>query len=911
MHSYHESCNCAGHNTSRRMFSQIKFTSERESGTFHNLIKKGTNVIFMDLVFSEGANTDNAEFFERQTEQRWVWIGKKYQYVLGYPEDVDVYSFGLLKAKQESLSVNISIGSFSEVCKSKFDIYLSQYLLLMIDENTTHSFKVPDGYICHSNVIADEIRDFVSDISGVQIGYDFICIADDKEEFSTVGKSYINYIVISIILLIYFFYPLIIELSFYVRDTENRFEMYYISDSPYSPVRFCRCLIFTGNNKYYAAIRIIIIITIVTSLVYLLKSHVYELCNCSLKSSNKELNFQHAENYYTTLTNSVFLVWGIFNFLLLNLASLLNSDGILDDFLIVDFTGLHNYDFILKLIPVAVFLKEQRPSDCHQKPQKPLTSLKIQKLSLILTYKFWFKVLFINTTTSSLSFPHMQFIITFPLNVILILCNTFCPLVFILYAFYVKCITLVGKCIFSKPSFRITGIIGGMFAHVGALEYIITSYIYSFNIFFYGISYIIQFFVYTVLLAVPHFSVETFIYVIFMTSFMLYICRYIYQFTKLYKNLLDEVLDLTDDKRIPIKCFEEIVDKYFPLRVEVFFLLIKIISSASFFAIIFDTMKNVGYVKIGAQPDLNTFITLLFLFGPPRFVEALVVTDFTSRVHMKHLEIKKIVKGMRDEINDNSVTTVNILSETEICQLRKGRCFDFIYRKCKTNFEYPDINYSDSSTERETCENCWRNWCLKNCCFKDCPNCCLCFNCVVRFCCTLCCGCICPVHSNKCQCCLILKVKKEKHSIDVKTDSIEDQCCCIPLLDEPENQTNPKTREDTNPKTREDTNPKTSEDTNPKTREDTNPKTSEDTNPKTREDTNPKTSEDTNPKTSEDTNPKTLKDTNPITQEDTNTKTREDTNLSTQEDINLNTREDISLDTQEDANRTSVEETKL
>ncbi|XP_056007165.1 uncharacterized protein LOC125665935 isoform X2 [Ostrea edulis] len=792
-----------------------------ESGTFHNLIKNGTNVIFMDLVFSQGSNTDNAEFLERQTVQRWVWIEKKYQYVLGYPEDVDVYSFGLLKAKQESLSVKISIGSFSEVCKSKFDIYLSQYLLHMIGENTTHSFKVSDGYICHSNVIADEIRYFVSDKSGVQIGYDFMCIADDEEEFTTVGKSYITYIVIFLIFLVYAFYPLIIELSFYVRDTENRFEMYYMSDSPYSLVRFCRCLIFTGNNKYYAAMRIILLITSVTSFVYLLKSQVYELCNCSLKSSNKEQDFQHAENYYTTFG----IIWGIFNFLLLNVASLLNSDGILDDFVIVDFTLFCscNYDFIIRLIPVAVFLKDQRPSDCNQKPQKPLTSLKIQKLSLILTYKFWSKVLFINSTTSNLRFSHIQSIIVFPLNVLLILCNTFCPLVFMLYAFYIKCISLVGICIFPNTSGQSASVIGSIFTHGGALAYIITSYKCSLNIFFYGISYLIQFFVYTVLLAVPHFSVETFIYVIFISSFMLYICRYYYQFTKLYRNLLDEILDLTEDKRIPIKCFEEIVDKHFPLRVEVFFLLIKIISSASFFAIIFDTMKNVGYVKIGAQPDLNTFITLLFLFGPPRFVEALLVTDFTSRVHMKHLEIKKIVEGMQDKINDNSVTTVNILSETEIYQLRKGACFNFIYRKCQTKFEHPDIIYHDNSTKKEACENCWRNRCLKNWCVKNCPNCCLCFNCVVRFFCTLYCGCICPDHSNKCQYCLILKVKKQKnHSIDVITNRIEDHRCYIPLLDEPENQNSPKTREDTNPKTLEDTNSINQEDTNPKTGEDTN-----------------------------------------------------------------------------------------
>ncbi|XP_056007168.1 uncharacterized protein LOC125667798 [Ostrea edulis] len=699
-------------------------------------------------------------------------------------------------------------------------------------------------------------------------------------------------------MLVYSFYPFIIELSFYVRDTENRLEMYYMSDSPYSPARFCRCLIFTGNNKYYAAIRIILLITIVTSFVYLLKSQVYEQCNCSMKSSNIEQDFQHAENYYTTLTNIVLLVWGVVNFFLLNVALLLNSDGVFDAFLIFDITGLCNGDFFLRLIPVAVFLKDHK---------KQRTSLKIQKLSLILTYKFWSKIFFINSITSSCKCRLVRYIITFSINVILILCSTFCPLVCILHAFYVRFISLVGMCIFSSHMSKISEtkpcitwilqFIGNIFIHGGALAYIITSYIYAFNIFFYGISYLIQFCIYTTLLAVPHFSVEKFIYVIYLTSLVLYICRYIYQFTKLYKNLLKEVLDLTEDKCIPVKCFKEIVDKYFPLRREVFFLFIKIISSVLFFLIIFDTMQRVGYVNTGAQPDLTTFITLLFLFGPPRIVEILLVTEFTSRVHMKHLEIKEIVEGMRNAMNDNSNTTVDILSEPEISQCTFCNC---IYKKCKTNFEHPKINAPKQSdneldnnggTESVTCERCGQNICCfedgQNCCrcccscCSCCSSCCCCY-CVLRFIYTLCCACICPGHLNKCVCLISkVKTKKEVNSIDVETYPFEIECCCILL---PENQ----------------------EDTNPITQEDTNPIT-QDTNPKTREDTNPKTSEDTNRKTLEDTNLIT-QDTNPINQEDTNLITQEDTNSITQ-DTNYIALEDIALlKTEED---TDVEDTLL
>lgn len=57
-------------------------------------------------------------------------------------------------------------------------------------------------------------------------------------------------------------------------------------------------------------------------------------------------------------------------------------------------------------------------------------------------------------------------------------------------------------------------------------------------------------------------------------------------------------------------------------------------------------MRIVGYIKFGAQPDLTTIISLIFLFGPPRLVEALLVTDFTSRVHMIEKELKADIEAL-------------------------------------------------------------------------------------------------------------------------------------------------------------------------------------------------------------------------------------------------------------------------
>lgn len=68
----------------------------------------------MNLTFN-GSYSD--EFTVNKKLERWVWIANNYRYVLSYPEDVDVFSFGLLKSQQNSIEVVINIGNLTEACK--------------------------------------------------------------------------------------------------------------------------------------------------------------------------------------------------------------------------------------------------------------------------------------------------------------------------------------------------------------------------------------------------------------------------------------------------------------------------------------------------------------------------------------------------------------------------------------------------------------------------------------------------------------------------------------------------------------------------------------------------------------------------------------------------------------------------
>lgn len=120
----------------------------------------------------------------------------------------------------------------------------------------------------------------------------------------------------------------------------------------------------------------------------------------------------HAENIYINSPELVF--WGAVHFVILNVCVLVNSDGILDDFVIFVISNIFNHGTILKTVRVSVFLSvndetqnQQQQENGQQDDQdeeespfinresvKPLVSHKIRKIFLILSFSFWSKIFF-------------------------------------------------------------------------------------------------------------------------------------------------------------------------------------------------------------------------------------------------------------------------------------------------------------------------------------------------------------------------------------------------------------------------------------------------------------------------------------------------------------------------------------
>lgn len=95
---------------------------------------------------------------------------------------------------------------------------------------------------------------------------------------------------------------------------------------------------------------------------------------------------------------------------------------------------------------VSIFLSnddnENNEDEEQIEQKKHLVSKKIQKIFLILSYSFWSKLVFINSSNQNNTLlcilVRIQPIVCFPINIVLVLVSTFCPLVSTVYLFFIK-----------------------------------------------------------------------------------------------------------------------------------------------------------------------------------------------------------------------------------------------------------------------------------------------------------------------------------------------------------------------------------------------------------------------------------------------------------------------------------------
>ena len=127
-------------------------------------------------------------------------------------------------------------------------------------------------------------------------------------------------------------------------------------------------------------------------------------------------------------------------------------------------------------------------------------------------------------------------IIQFLINIALVLCSSLCPIVSNVYMLLL-CKPVYFRKFINEGKLRgvVKGIFGflvGLLSHSVRVIYLYFTFKYSFNIFFYGISYAIQF-LFTLLLAIPRLPEDSLVFVIFIAAVTTYIYRFVFQFVEL------------------------------------------------------------------------------------------------------------------------------------------------------------------------------------------------------------------------------------------------------------------------------------------------------------------------------------------------------------------------------------------
>ena len=171
----------------------------------------------------------------------------------------------------------------------------------------------------------------------MKIGYNFVCYMENNKKVQ-IEKLHMNGIVVFIVLFVYSFFPFFLEMAFYIEDRKRNDGYFFKSESPYGSSVILTRFLFSGNSKHFAILRIILLLSFLSGVGLLVKASVYDSCQCSLKSSNRNTSFLDAENHYED--SEIGQLLGVVHFIVIIWGILSNSHGRLDEFVICDFCNI-------------------------------------------------------------------------------------------------------------------------------------------------------------------------------------------------------------------------------------------------------------------------------------------------------------------------------------------------------------------------------------------------------------------------------------------------------------------------------------------------------------------------------------------------------------------------------------------
>jgi hypothetical protein len=276
-HSYVMSCNV----------SEVDI--RKHQSEFDSLVSSGMGMIYTNVSSQSFENiTLTQEHWNSIID--WVWVTNEYKHFLSYPEDIHVFTMGLMKQNVSSLRINVGIENIEHCTSDKLSRQVYKYLFQI--------HNASDGYFCHRYFENQRLKEILFNISHVSIGYGFHCF--QRNDFSSpviVEKSGIVYITILIVLILFSYYPLILSPFKPSKEYQpgGQLHVYTKADYPYAPRRLFLHVFFKTNGiphlddvkrpsnilRCFGGMRLTIIITIITGMAYALRTGFLGACiNC-------------------------------------------------------------------------------------------------------------------------------------------------------------------------------------------------------------------------------------------------------------------------------------------------------------------------------------------------------------------------------------------------------------------------------------------------------------------------------------------------------------------------------------------------------------------------------------------------------------------------------------------------------
>jgi hypothetical protein len=201
------------------------------------------------------------------------------------------------------------------------------------------------------------------------------------------------------------------------------------------------------------------------------------------------------------------------------------------------------------------------------------------------------------------------------------------------------------------------------------------------NAIFRGMSCIVQFFIYFILVAIPHlYSTQLQVFV-FITASITYLSKFFLQFFLLYHLLLLKIIEIKGSKEIEIKHFDGIVRKCCPLAQEVFILCAKVLMTTFLLIIMYLTLSELNFLDGENSFDLNTFLMYIFVLLTPGILEILFFESNADKVERMHHELDAQVTYIDNlqSSQENSDEDSGIESATLKCTCKCNKaCVTFI-----------------------------------------------------------------------------------------------------------------------------------------------------------------------------------------------------------------------------------------